>query len=69
MNNNEKFECIDFSFDRENIICSIVPQASIHNDDVLLILLRIGHHLDDNFIAIFGVLSDGMFQDLCHFVG
>ena len=69
VNNNEEFECVDFGFDRENVICAIVPQASVHNEDILFVEFRIGYHLNNSFVPILGVLSNDSLEDLRDFVG
>ena len=69
MNDNENFEGVRFGFDRENVVRTVIPQATVHDEDVVFVALWIGHHLRDDLVVVFDVTSDEMLDGFGDFVG
>ena len=67
VNNDEKFKEVSLSFDRQNVVRAMIPQASIDDHDIPFVRLRIGHHLNDHFVIVFGVLCNNSFDDFSQF--
>ena len=68
MNDNENFEGVRFGFDREHVVGAVIPQATVHDEDVLLVALRIGHHLRYDLVIIVDMSSDDTFDGFGDFV-
>ena len=62
MNDDEKLEAVAFDLHVKNIVGLRVPQASIDDDQVVLLPLEVRHHLNNHLVTVLNVPTDDEFQ-------